>query len=483
MRAIGIAIPFFRRRSGVPIDAQAQVHYNRVIADGGVVPSGLSGVNAFFSAVKAIYGTSDINTAISAAYDAHYLGYKLGAGSGTTLGQAAQKLYSCSGASGDVTQTTAASQPLLLAHSGENYYWSTGLTSDYVSTPNASGNQLINDCALEVISRNATVNATTKVFCAKRAGSTATTFSYQFVFTSNLLSIVLSNGTTIFSYDSTTTVNSASIGFRFSRNATTGIIKFFESLDGVNYTQLGSNIAGFTGTIFNLNAITTIGNNIITSNPVKIEKCLFFKDDTFTTATQIFNPASYNPSVSQTQWTSATGEVWSISTGTATTGYKGHLCTKTIIQGDGVDDRMSTSLPTYQYITRYASVLQYTMANGVRILAGTGAAHLLYNFVNPNIRAFNGVDLDFNNETVNRLQLFTANYNSLTSTGLLNNANTASGDTGTLTSLLLSILSNSTPTQFANASITTIIQANQVDNTAQNTAIYQYIRSINNNAF
>ncbi len=79
---------------GSGVDAQAKTHFDRVIADGGVVPSGLSGVNAFFKTIKTIYGTSDINTAISVGLDPQVLGYKLGAGSGTTLGQAAQKLYS-----------------------------------------------------------------------------------------------------------------------------------------------------------------------------------------------------------------------------------------------------------------------------------------------------------------------------------------------------------------------------------------------------
>jgi len=84
---LGIGIPF--RRMGAGIDPQAQAHYNRVIADGGLIPSGLVGVNNFFKTVKGIYGTSDITTAISVGLDAQVLGYKLGAGAGTTAGQAA----------------------------------------------------------------------------------------------------------------------------------------------------------------------------------------------------------------------------------------------------------------------------------------------------------------------------------------------------------------------------------------------------------
>ena len=61
--------PFSYLSGGTAIDAQAQAHYNRVIADGGVIPKGLAGCSAYFTAVKAIYATSDITTAIAAAYE------------------------------------------------------------------------------------------------------------------------------------------------------------------------------------------------------------------------------------------------------------------------------------------------------------------------------------------------------------------------------------------------------------------------------
>ena len=70
--------PFSYLSGGTGIDSQAQAHYNRVIADGGVIPKGLAGCSAYFTAVKAIYATSDITTAIAAAYEPDYLGYKIG---------------------------------------------------------------------------------------------------------------------------------------------------------------------------------------------------------------------------------------------------------------------------------------------------------------------------------------------------------------------------------------------------------------------
>ena len=75
----------------------ATTHYNRVIADGGVLPAGIVGLASVLDSVITAYGandSTDFNTKVPVFLDPHYTGYKLGAGSGTTLGQAAQKVYS-----------------------------------------------------------------------------------------------------------------------------------------------------------------------------------------------------------------------------------------------------------------------------------------------------------------------------------------------------------------------------------------------------
>jgi hypothetical protein len=94
------------------VDADAVALYSRIIADGGV--SNLTRLNFFVKGLKTIYGSL---TNVPVCYDAHWIGYKLGSGTGATAGQAAAKLYSLTVA-GDAVQTTAASQPLLLAHNG-----------------------------------------------------------------------------------------------------------------------------------------------------------------------------------------------------------------------------------------------------------------------------------------------------------------------------------------------------------------------------
>ena len=76
---------------GKGVDANAQTIYNRIIADGGV--SNLTRLNFFVKGLKAIYG--DLAN-VPVCYDAHWIGYKLGSGTGATAGQAVAKLYTIS---------------------------------------------------------------------------------------------------------------------------------------------------------------------------------------------------------------------------------------------------------------------------------------------------------------------------------------------------------------------------------------------------
>ena len=481
--ALGIGIPF-TRRMGAGIDAQAQAHYNRVIADGGLIPSGLVGVNNFFKTVKGIYGTADITTAISVGLDAQVLGYKLGAGGGTTAGQAAQKLYSCSGASGDVEQTTALSQPLLLVHSGANYYYNSGVAGNLLQSPNSAANQITGtvdfDFGFEILPSGNFTQGFGKV----QANASGASYAC-FISSGGNVQYIDSLG----SYTSVVNVSSfaPSAGNLFYVRLTlSGVTATcYTSLDGSNWTSRGTATVAALVTS-NSSPITFSAGSFtgVQSKGYRLRIYNGLRNSGGTLAVDC-NPSQYNAATSQTQWTSTTGEVWTINTGTAATGYKGVLVDRTIVQGDGVDDTlMSGTLTNYQYISRYMALTPYTMNNsGGRLIAGTGNGHLLYNFNTGLLRAFNGVDLDYSGEVVNRLQLFTANFNSSSSTILVNNANSVSGNTGTNISSILALFSSANPNQYSNCLINTIIQATSVNNSTQNTSIYNYIKSINNNAF
>lgn len=485
--------PFSFLKGGASIDAQAQAHFDRVIADGGLVPSGLSGVNAFFTTIKAIYGTSDITTAISVGLDAQVLGYKLGAGAGDTLGQAAQKLYSCSGASGDVVQTTAASQPLLLVHSGENYWQGVNVGSNLVTTPNAVANQFAAE--IEIIAKISVGLSGSSTILSKAALSGATGMGYQLTVNSvgNLLFAFNPLGDVGTRTTVTSTATLVSVGYtanqiiwiKCTRVASTGVIEFFYSFDGNTYIQLGASITSLTGNLFNTNEPLDVGSWRVV-NP------LFGKIFNVTasptiggTPTVNFNPNQYNAATSQTQFTSSTGEVWSVQTGTATTGYKGQIVTKTTIQGDGVDDRLTSgTLPTRQYFTRFAAFNYLVGQAPEYIIAGNPVeTHLIY-FQAGTLRFYNtSQEINVSGAIANNLQLITGDYNGASSKVRRNNAADVTGTTGAATSTIVNLFSSGAGTLFSNAIINTEIDAVAVSNDTQKTAMYNYIKLINNNAF
>jgi hypothetical protein len=472
---------------GGSIDAQAQAHYNRVIADGGVVPAGVSGTNAFFNAVKSIYGTSDITTAISVGVDAHYLGYKMGAGSGATSGQAVQKLYSCAGSSGDVVQTTAASQPLLLSHNGAssgNYWYSPRVTGNYISSPYNSSISLRGDFDIKTEIKTSAPALQQDIFANANTSQSKIIFRLN---SSNGLRLFLSlDGSNFLIYDSTANISNISDRqwVRVTRNSSTGIIQFFTSTDNVTYTQLGTDVSGATGNLFNGNSIYEVGTNFAGTTVNSFQGNIYrvlISQTIGGSAVLDFNPATYNASTSQTQWTSTTGEVWTINTGTATTGYKGVLVDRTIVQGDGVDDVMTSgTLTSRQYFTSYSAAKFYIYGAGDRPLyAGSSNSHLLYAQIQANV--FNGLVLTTGN-TSTALNCQTVDFNNASSKFRINAASDATGSSGTQSSTTIKIFEYGGAT-YGNALLRTIIQVSGIDNNTTKTAMYNYIRTLNNNAF
>ena len=333
----GIGIPFIRVSRGAAIDAQAQAHFDRVIADGGLVPSGLSGVNAFFTTIKTIYATSDITTAISVGLDAQVLGYKLGAGAGTTAGQAAQKLYSCSGASGDVVQTTAASQPLLLVHSGANYWQGVGVAFNYISSPNAAANQITGNIEINAHFIHRT-SGSEQVIIAKNQAATNQAYRLRITNGNNISFTISLDGSTLISVLSTFALtNNQEIWVRCTRNSTTGVMNLFTSNDGITYT-LNNTATNASGNIFATTTQLSIGANHNGAGDTFHGKLFRANISNSIGGAPVvdFNPNQYNAATSQTQWTSSTGEIWSIQTGTAKTGFKGVLVDRTILQSNGI---------------------------------------------------------------------------------------------------------------------------------------------------
>jgi hypothetical protein len=494
MIGVGIGIPFIRVSRGAAIDAQAQAHFDRVIADGGLVPSGLSGVNAFFTTIKTIYATSDITTAISVGLDAQVLGYKLGAGAGTTAGQAAQKLYSCSGASGDVVQTTAASQPLLLVHSGANYYFGSGANANFLSTPNAAANQITGDIGIiaKINMQNYNVSVTNTII-SKRPFAGNMSYAFQ----------ITSSGTLFFRYSSdggqtnigqsatssvsltTVATNGQDIFVGMFRNAANGLVDFYYSLNGTSWSNLGTQQVTTLGNMFNSTNAVGVGNlsdglGTFLGRIYQVDVSASWQGANLFTC----NPSTYNAATSQTQWTSSTGEVWSLNVGTATTGYKGQIVTKTIVQGDGVDDRL--------FVTGLTSRTAYTVYIAMNTLSFAGRPYggepiltkTIFGFSN-NISMYGGTgSFDFAGEVSNRLQMLTANFQASPNvySRINNNARqTTAASIGNAASTGVNIFTDGGGANHANVIMSTLIQS--VTNDPLNDLVYDYIRSINGNAF
>jgi len=480
---------------GKGIDADATTIYNRIIADGGV--SNLTRLNFFVKGLKTIYGSL---ANVPVCYDAHWIGYKLGSGTGATAGQAAAKLYSLTVA-GDAVQTTAASQPLLLAHNGassDNYWWVTTAGSSgtsLCSTPDASANQITG--SIEFTAKFSTSTPTLGLFLIGK--DTTSIRGYNFVYNNGILSIALRKGGSFAGYNSTASFSLAVnqiIYVKGNYNSITGNINFFTSNDGISYTQLGATVSAGAGAIDSVSTAVSVGafgnGNGLTHNGVNIYRATISNSIGGTPVVD-FNPASYNASTSQTAWTSATGEVWTINTGTATSGYKGVLVDRTVVQGDGIDDSMETANSVWGSVSSVYSAIKFINLN---TKLGTSVDS---NLANIAIQKYEGIDavnnyfvfqggININTNVSSRNNLNTL-YNSVrngSSSALnFNNGTSTTGTLNTAISTGVRILANrgNTPTLFTNGNLNTILISSSADSGATRTATYNLIRSLNNNAF
>lgn len=468
------------------IDPQAQIAYDSLIAAGFTTPQGLGGINAAFSVVKEIYGTSDITTAISFFGDPS-LAYEAGAGTGTTAGQAIRTLPNIIDPTRatDAVQTTAASQPLLLTHtSGSNYYQGVGVTSNFVSTPSATANSGTGDKEFNITANLLNWSNDYNMLLAKNTG--ALNGYYIATRTSSRIGYGCSRGDVVSTVGHSFANNT--LGYiRVTHDTVNGIVRFFTSTDGITYTQLGANVSITSGATTDTNTPLCIGSNNNGSSNIFTGKIYRATISNSIGGAPVvdFNPNQYNPSTSQTQWTSSTGEVWSLNVGTATTGYKGVLVDRTIIQGDGIASRLTSgTLATRQYFTRFAA-LNYLVGQAPEyIIAGNPTENHLIYFNSPSLRLYNPTsEISVSGAIANNLQLITGDYNGASSKVRRNSAADVTGTTGLATSTIVNLFSSGSGTLFSNSIINTLIDTVAVSNDTQKTAMYNYIRSINNAAF
>lgn len=411
----------------------------------------------------------------------------------------------------DVTQATAASQPLLLAHSGINYYWASGVASNYCSTPNATANQIIND--IEIIVKFELNALTAAGSIVGKWGGTTCSFDIYYNANNTVTFYTSTDGATLGGTISSSlgiTINTP-IWLKVTRVKSSGTESFYTSTDGVNWTAKGSGIRIANQSLYNSTQSVTIGaDNLGANNPitVKVYRATIANSIGGTPVVD-FNPASYSASTSQTAWTSSTGEVWTINTGTAATGYKGVMVDRTTTQADGIDDSFSnatfalsaTGLTEYvvrkKYISTagsgYAIVLELgTNTNtqqGICLTLNEGA-DTTYNSIRGDIAknssTFNDSSISLllstSKQDVSQLAANETDYYAINNTPLTR-VITGTGNNTSMSSTGLYLIARGGTVGFANIRMNTIIISSSADNNTVRTAIYNTIRSMNNNAF
>jgi len=466
-------------------------HYNRVTAAGGVLPCGVVSLAAIINAICTALGLTteaQFNAAVPEGLDPHYSGYLAGAGSGVTLGQACQKIFNWSGASGDVSQGTAGSMPLLLAYDGVNkYYWNGGVIGNYCSTPNAASNQITGD--IEIVSKiDYKNNATLQAIVDKSNG---TAFNYSlYIDGSNVPKFIYSVLGVV-----QTAICSSNIGASFNgyikatRTFVNGVFKFFTSSDGITYTQLGTDISGTIGLLDSNSHPLSVGLSQPASFPFQGKIYRATISNSIGGAPVVdFNPNTYNAATSQTNWTSTTGEVWTLNVGTASNGLKACIVDRTICQGDGVAHVLSASFTQAfgQTVFLATNTLNYTLNQ--RIISGyvAGTKELAKNPSSGNVAIFANAGNISVAATQGRLGLLTLLWNA-SGTLQYNNGTASTGDTTDSAPNGVTLFARGDGSggggNFSNVIINTHIELQSVATTQQKTDMYNVIRSMNNNAF
>jgi hypothetical protein len=376
-----------------------------------------------------------------------------------------------------VVQTTAASQPLLLVHEGANYWFSVQAAGNSVSSTTSYATSNID---VEFSVNNQISSDSTPV----SGGSGGN--PWRVIFNSGASAIQLeyySGGYRVASASTTLTGNNT---WRVTRNSTTGSISFIRN--GVTLTTTGSQVAG---ALDSLPTSLFVGNLGSGANGLqgRINSVKFYISNV---VTRDFNPNQYNPSTSQTQWTSSTGEVWTINKDTAASGFTGQLVYKTLVKfgGDAQGKSFSpnTSIQVNQPDTIYTA-FNFDVFNSFQGVYDSNTATTRQSMSNDNLsgrlEVFAGAPLLVSGTNQNAIRLITSVYNSTNSSIQINNGTATNGNVGTqrIDGLRIGVLANSPPTFSLKGNIFTLLISNSANNATIRTEIYNYLRSINNNAF
>lgn len=432
---------------GVSLSNQiADAHIARVLADGGVIDDQAltRSVISSLCSIYSITSESEFKNKIPVSIYPHALGYKKGTGSGVTVDQACEKSYSVN-ENADVIQATAASKPLILTHSGDNYYWN----------PRVSGNscRTTNSQITSYNSATDTLRFTAKIFLNNQ---TTTSFDYlssigsagNFAIANKGASKQLRFRGTANAVDSTQYTPSATAPHWVRYTVSTTTVTYEWSADGTNWTTIGTPSRPTVGT---LSANFTICDTALTQ--LNVTSVYYAKFENITAGTSCtFTPNLYNRTAEEDQWDDVDCS-WSVLTDSAVTGLKGVMVDETTIQGNGTSYKLANaSLAISQPYTSYSSVSR----KGTGVIYGLGASSQLSNDATNTILN-NGTALNKSN-TSKAKQLVTCISDGANSSIQVDNDVPTTGNAGANNGTYLEVLANGAT--YGNYSLTYLLIVN-----------------------
>lgn len=482
-------------RAGSLGKTMAATHYSvQYAADNTfVLPAGINSLAAKLNeliAANSITSASDFNAKIPVFGDPHFTGYIPGSGAGVTAGQAC-KAVACINPLANFIQNTFASQPLLLLHNGLNYYASnSAATGNSCSTPDATINRITDNFDL--------------VHCiggweSGRAGNLNKSGAYSlYILTSGVVRLQLVFATVATNYDSTITLTTGANWIRATRDKASGEIKFYQSsqsvstaLNAITWAQLGTTVIGSTASCDSSANAIHINNAAVQSSLYRCYRATISNSIGGSPVVD-FNPQSFNPSISQTQFTTNTGEVYTINQSTAYGSFKGYLVDKTIIVGDGVSKNMTQNYTVDSQPYTFYAAMAFTARNNGSFAWDCGStavskrSAMLENGPSQ-IKLYAGADGAVTVTADKLISLYSCLYSGAGSSISKNNGTpvvvSTSAGTNDLSGITLMSRYQSDAGSFLNGPISTILVTISNDNSTVRTAIYNTIRSMNNNAF
>jgi hypothetical protein len=430
-------------------------HSTRVLADGGVIEDD-DRSKAYIQDIVEVFGITseaEFKTKFPVTVNPGIFGYKIGTGSGLTFGQAPEVLYSIN-ENGDEEQGTAAAQPLLLRHSGDNYYFASRLDTTSVVRTTTSAITAYNTAV-------DTVRVTARVFLNNQVAATDDFIvtigsAGQFRVRNGGLNKSISfrgsgTGAASSSYTPSATVphwvrytvTTTQVMYEWSASTANNAA----AVDSGSWVAIGTIVRPAMGT---LSGTFSVGGTAgSTTNATSIYYILIENVTAGTVCT--FTPNMFDRVVNQTLWDDVDCR-WQIIKAVSATGIKNTLVDETVAISDGVAMKMTSALAISQPYTSYAEIRRM----GTGPIYGLAASSQLSNDA-TNTTLNNGSALNIADVSTDK-ELITAVANGASSSLQIDNGLETVGDAGANNGTYVDLFANGAV--YGNYVLTSLIISN-----------------------